>query len=53
MDVWRTPSWSWASVTGGVTFHDFEDPNEDRSWDLDCVSIQGVDVAVPGKNPFG
>ena len=50
LDVWRALSWS---VTGGVTFHDFEDPNEDRSWDLDCVNIQGVDVAVPGKNPFG
>ena len=52
-EVWRAPSWSWGSVRGGVTFHDFEDPNEDRQWDLDCFSIQGVDVAVPGKNPLG
>ena len=55
LEVWRAPSWSWASVKGGVMFHDFEDPNEDRSWDLDCVAVKGVDVVVPAKerNPFG
>ena len=55
LEVWRAPSWSWASVKGGVMFHDFEDPNEDRSWDLDCVAVRGVDVVVPAKerNPFG
>ena len=42
-------------MKGGVLFHDFEDPNEDRSWDLDCVAVKGVDVVVPAKerNPFG
>lgn len=36
-------------VTGGVTFDDFEDPNEDRSWDLDCDSIQGVECSCSRK----
>ena len=55
LEVWRAPSWSWASVKAGVMFHDFEDPNEDRSWDLDCVAVKGVDVVVPARerNPFG
>lgn len=55
LEVWRAPSWSWASVENGAMFHDFEDPNEDRSWDLNCVAVKGVDVIVPAKerNPFG
>ena len=53
MGDYLAPSWSWASVRRAVTFHDFEDPNNDKTWDFECCVIEGVEVDISGQNPFG
>lgn len=44
---YRAPSWSWASVNGGVTFHFIDDDIQN------LITVADAHCTVPGVNPFG
>ncbi|KAH6701371.1 heterokaryon incompatibility protein-domain-containing protein, partial [Leptodontidium sp. MPI-SDFR-AT-0119] len=46
------PSWSWASIDGGVDYRVLRDPDEWQQFEP-FLQLKSVDATVRGLNPFG
>lgn len=50
--LWRAPSWSWASVCGGVAWPESEH-GWSHWWDDDVAAITHISTQPAGEDPFG
>ena len=53
-DTYRAPSWSWASLTGGIIHFDFSYDEDETSSEIVCDVLDCTTTpAFPSLNPYG